>query len=111
MLVSCSDWLSEEGAPKLNYDYYKTEEGVNAAVIATYSYLRWGCGGERYDVLTEQGTDLFIAGSDGNYKASFNMYGTQLNPDIDVHCCPEKFYHSVSCLGPSPSGTLAVRSV
>ena len=27
------------------------------------------------------------------------------------HCCPEKFYHSVSCLGPSPSGTLAVRSV
>ena len=30
------------------------------------------------------------------------------NPD---HCCPEKFYHSVSCLGPLPSGTLAVRSV
>lgn len=29
----------------------------------------------------------------------------------EVHCCPEKFYHSVSCLGPLPSGTLAVRSV
>ena len=28
-----------------------------------------------------------------------------------LHCCPEKFYHSVSCLGPLPSGTLAVRSV
>ena len=28
-----------------------------------------------------------------------------------AHCCPEKFYHSVSCLGPLPSGTLAVRSV
>lgn len=83
-LVSCSDWLSEDGAPKLTYDYYKTKEGVDAAVISVYSYLRWGCGGERYDVLTEQGTDLFIAGSDGNYKASFNMYGTQLNPDIDV---------------------------
>ena len=27
------------------------------------------------------------------------------------HCCPEKFYHSVSCLGPSPSGTLVVMSV
>ena len=27
------------------------------------------------------------------------------------HCCPEKFYHSLSCVGPSPSGTLAVRSV
>lgn len=29
----------------------------------------------------------------------------------EIHCCPEKFYHSVSCLGPLPSGTLAVRSV
>lgn len=29
----------------------------------------------------------------------------------EVHCCPEKFYHSLSCVGPSPSGTLAVRSV
>lgn len=28
-----------------------------------------------------------------------------------IHSCPEKFYHSVSCLGPLPSGTLAVRSV
>lgn len=28
-----------------------------------------------------------------------------------IHCCPEKFYHSVSCLGPSPSGTLVVMSV
>ena len=28
-----------------------------------------------------------------------------------IHSCPEKFYHSVSCLGPSPSGTLVVRSV
>lgn len=31
--------------------------------------------------------------------------------NINPHCCPEKFYHSVSCLGPLPSGTLAVRSV
>lgn len=29
----------------------------------------------------------------------------------DVHCCPEKLYHNVSYLGPSLSGTLAVRSV
>lgn len=31
--------------------------------------------------------------------------------NVLYHCCPEKFYHSVSCLGPLPSGTLAVRSV
>lgn len=82
--MGCADWLSEDGAPKLTYDYYETKEGVDAAVISAYSYLRWGCGGERFDVLTEMGTDLFVAGSDGNYKAAFNMYGTQLNPDMDI---------------------------
>ena len=24
-LAGCSDWLSEDGAPKLTYDYYETE--------------------------------------------------------------------------------------
>lgn len=83
-LLGCSDWLSEDGAPKLTYDYYDTQEGVDAAVISAYNYLRWGCGGERFDVLTEMGTDLFTAGSDGKYKAAFNMYGTQLSPDMSI---------------------------
>lgn len=80
----CSDWLSEDGAPKLTYDYYGTEEGVDAAVAAAYSFLRWGCGNERYDVLTEMGTDLFTAGSDGKNKPAFNSYGTQLNPEHSI---------------------------
>lgn len=80
----CSDWLSEDGAPKLTYDYYGTEEGVDAAVAAAYSFLRWGCGNERYDVLTEMGTDLFTAGSDGKNKPAFNGYGTQLNPEHSI---------------------------
>lgn len=83
-LAGCSDWLSEDGAPKLTYEYYETKEGISAAVISAYSSLRWGCGGERFDVLTEMGTDLFRAGSGGNYRASFNMYGTQLNPDVNI---------------------------
>lgn len=81
---SCSDWLSEDGAPKIGYDYYETEEGVDAAVTAAYSFLRWGCGGERYDVLSEMGTDLFTAGSDGKQKQAFNSYGTQLNPEHSI---------------------------
>ena len=24
-LAGCSDWLSEDGAPKLTYDYYESE--------------------------------------------------------------------------------------
>ena len=48
------------------------------------------------------------------YHTDFNL--NSIHPsdsEITVydHSCPEKFYHSVSCLGPSPSGTLVVRSV
>ena len=82
--TACTNWLSEDGAPKMTYDYYGTEQGVDAAVAAAYSFLRWGCGNERYDVLTELGTDLFTAGSDGKNKTSFNAYGTQLNPDDNI---------------------------
>lgn len=86
MLVtsSCSSWLSEDDAPKLSYDYYGTEQGVDAAIIAAYGFLRWGVGGENFDVLTENGTDLFTEGEDGSYRESFNQYATQLNPDISV---------------------------
>jgi len=82
--TACTNWLSEDGAPKMTYDYYGTEQGVDAAVAAAYSFLRWGCGNERYDVLTELGTDLFTAGSDGKNKTSFNAYGTQLNPEDNI---------------------------
>lgn len=82
--TACTNWLSEDGAPKMAYDYYGTEQGVDAAVAAAYSFLRWGCGNERYDVLTELGTDLFTAGSDGKNKTSFNAYGTQLNPEDNI---------------------------
>ena len=82
--TACTNWLSEDGAPKMTYDYYGTEQGVDAAVAAAYSFLRWGCGNEGYDVLTELGTDLFTAGSDGKNKTSFNAYGTQLNPEDNI---------------------------
>lgn len=81
---SCSSWLSEDDAPKLTYDYYGTEQGVNASIVAAYGFLRWGVGGERSDVLTDNGTDLFTEGEDGNYRESFNKYATQLNPDVDI---------------------------
>lgn len=44
---------------------------------------------------------------------SFNQTMDLIDTDFyeKNHSCPEKFYHSVSCLGPSPSGTLVVRSV
>lgn len=82
---SCSSWLSEDDAPVMSYDYYETEAGVNAAITAAYGFLRWGVGGERFDVLTELGTDLFTEGEDGSNRESYNKYATQLNPET-VFC-------------------------
>lgn len=83
-LIGCNSFLSENEAPKLNYDYYSTPEGVNAIVNAGYSYLRWGCAGENMTILSEMGTDLFTEASDGGNKAAFNQYGSQLNPDNSI---------------------------
>lgn len=97
MTSGCSNWLSEEDAPVMSYDYYETEAGVEAAVVAAYGFLRWGVGGERMDVLTEDGTDLFTEGEDGTYRESFNKYATQLNPDIDVlYSMWENHYKGIS---------------
>lgn len=81
---SCSNWLSEDDAPVMSYDYYESEAGVNAAIIAAYTFMRWGVGGERSNIMNELGTDLFTEGEDGSYRESFNKYATQLNPDVDI---------------------------
>ncbi|WP_085535489.1 RagB/SusD family nutrient uptake outer membrane protein [Massilibacteroides vaginae] len=84
-LTSCDDYLKEKDLPRLTPDYYGTVAGVESAATATYSYLRWGAGEERYNVITEYGTDLFTQGEDpGKYADGFNKYGSQLNPDAAV---------------------------
>lgn len=83
-LMNCEGFLSENNAPKLNYDYYSTPEGIESIVNAGYSFLRWGCAGENMTILNEMGTDLFTEGSDGGNKAAFNQYSNQLNPDHSI---------------------------
>jgi len=85
LLTSCKSYLEEENPPRLNPDFYGTEQGVESAVTAVYAFMRWGAGDERFNVLTEYGTDLFTQGEDpGPYAAAFNQYGNQLNPDAAV---------------------------
>ena len=49
--------------------------------------------------------------NDGSSDCTEEVALEYVAKDSRIHSCPEKFYHSVSCLGPSPSGTLVVRSV
>lgn len=85
-LISCDNYLEEKDLPRLTPDYYGTVAGVESASTATYSYMRWGAGDiERYNSMTEYGTDLFTQGEDpGKYADALNKYGSQLNPDLVV---------------------------
>lgn len=84
-LISCDSYLKEKDLPRLTPDYYGTVAGVESAATATYSFMRWGAGNERYNVITEYGTDLFTQGEDpGSYADAFNKYGSQLNPESEV---------------------------
>ena len=81
VLAGCSDWLSEDGAPKIDYSLYETEAGIDAALVSAYNYLRLGASGEHASAYVELGTDLFTEGSDGSWRDSFDQYGAKMAAD------------------------------
>lgn len=85
-LTACSDWLKEEDASKLIYDFYATEQGIDAALVATYSYMRWGAGNKaRFNMMTKMGVDLMTEARDGKTRESFNRYKSGfMNPSLKV---------------------------
>ena len=58
----------------------------------------WNC---FIDVSKENKSDypFYCVSEDGHYKVRLD--------DMLIHCCPEKFYHKVSCLFESSSGAFA----
>lgn len=86
LVSGCSDWLQEDDSSKLTYDFYATEKGIDAALVATYSYMRWGAGDKaRYNMMTELGVDLFTEARDGKTRESFNRYESGfMNPSLKV---------------------------
>lgn len=77
--VSCDDFLAEKEIPRITGDFYKTKQGVIAAIDATYGYMRFGVGGEFSNVLNELGTDL-ITGAEGALSYPYNLYSATLSP-------------------------------
>ena len=84
VLAGCSDWLSEDGAPKIDYSLYETEAGIDAALVSAYNYLRLGASGEHASAYVELGTDLFTEGSDGSWRDSFDQYGAKMAADKQI---------------------------
>ncbi|MCC8170305.1 MAG: RagB/SusD family nutrient uptake outer membrane protein [Parabacteroides sp.] len=77
--TGCNDFLEEKEVPRITSEFYKTKQGVDSAVDATYSYMRFGVGGEFSNVFTELGTDL-ITGAEGALSYPYNLYSATLSP-------------------------------
>ena len=92
VFTGCNDFLEEKEIPRLTPDFYGTVPGVDAAAISCYSYMRWGVGvgsdledTQRFNVLTEYGTDLFSEGEEPvPWAVAFNRYESQLNPEASI---------------------------
>lgn len=73
MMPACSDFLEEEPKSQLSTEYLDSAEGVEAAVNAAYSSLRYiytGGGSENGIKMTAYGTDEWQQGPDGNQVLS-----------------------------------------
>jgi hypothetical protein len=78
-IQSCDKFLEEELVSDVSgASYYSTAAGLEDAVDATYSFMRWVYSNERAYTLTVFGTDTYTNGADGNHKG-FNTYDNTLN--------------------------------
>jgi starch-binding outer membrane protein, SusD/RagB family len=78
VLPACNDFLEENPKSQLSTDYLQTEAGIDAAVNAAYSSLRYfytGGGSENGIKMTAYGTDEWQRGPDGNAVLSLYQEG------------------------------------
>lgn len=83
-VTSCDKYLEEklvsDVAPT---SYYSNAAGIEDAVEATYSFMKYIWTNERSFSLTTFGTDVHTNGADGGYKM-FNYYDNTLASDRDI---------------------------
>ena len=75
--------LDEDLISGVSSQYYSTPDGLNAAVVASYSQLRGFYGREQLLSLTQVGTDTWMAADQsGSNNKDFDSYGGGLNPTV-----------------------------
>ncbi|HMJ67908.1 MAG TPA: RagB/SusD family nutrient uptake outer membrane protein [Cyclobacteriaceae bacterium] len=83
-VTSCDKYLDEklvsDVAPT---SYYSNAAGIEDAVEATYSFMKYIWTNERSFSMTTFGTDTHTNGADGGYKA-FNYYDGTLASNVDI---------------------------
>ncbi|MBL0939087.1 MAG: RagB/SusD family nutrient uptake outer membrane protein [Gemmatimonadaceae bacterium] len=80
--AACVD-LDEKLITGVSADYYSTPDGLNSAVIASYSQLRSYYGREQLISLTQAGTDTWSdADQAGSNNREFGAYNAGLNSSV-----------------------------
>jgi hypothetical protein len=75
--------LDEDLISGVSSQYYSTPDGLNAAVVASYSQLRGFYGREQLLSLTQVGTDTWMAADQsGSNNKDFDSYGGGLNATV-----------------------------
>jgi starch-binding outer membrane protein, SusD/RagB family len=75
--------LDEKLITGVSSQYYSTPDGLNSAVIASYSQLRGFYGREQLMSLTQVGTDTWMAADQsGSNNKDFDSYGGGLNSTV-----------------------------
>src|SRR6478609_11281132 len=81
-LVNCTS-LDEKLITGVSSQYYSTPDGLNSAVIASYSQLRGYYGREQLLSLQQVGTDTWMAADQsGSNNKDFDNYGGGLNSTV-----------------------------
>ncbi|GAC1382524.1 MAG: RagB/SusD family nutrient uptake outer membrane protein [Ginsengibacter sp.] len=83
IITSCKKQLKEEIISGVTDQYFMTPAGFNAAVNASYSFLRNFYATERGMTLTVFGTDTYTNGSDGSFKF-VNQYTSQFDARLSL---------------------------
>src|SRR5688572_31857854 len=80
--VACID-LDEQLITGVSSEYYSTPDGLNAALVASYSQLRSFYGREQLISLFEAGTDTWSdADQAGSNNREFGAYNAGLNASV-----------------------------
>src|SRR3954470_8040114 len=80
--VACNS-LDEKLITGVSSEYYSTPDGLNSAVVASYSQLRGFYGREQLMSLTQVGTDTWMAADQaGSNNKEFDAYNGGLNSTV-----------------------------
>ncbi|MBN1924491.1 MAG: RagB/SusD family nutrient uptake outer membrane protein [Prolixibacteraceae bacterium] len=84
MIMSCTDFLDEKGYNS-DSSYFRTAEGLDALVAASYQQTRWCASYETQYAMEDMGTDIYMMAGDGSHRDAFGQYfSSSMTPQYNL---------------------------